>query len=157
MSKRREIATPAKRVSELEGQLPRMARILGGAEPVLRDAHHLAERAEHADRLHRSTESKLRDLPARTAPLGIGKPRFTIAVDTVYFADAPGYVSMVFFSERTGPVQILAGPDDPPTEPVSFRGDQYVGGFIRSGEYWKVETFRPADPASFDGIFTPLY
>lgn len=144
MAKRDEIDMLTRRVTQLESQL-------AAAEPLLRDANHLAALAEQANRLNHATESALRDLLEQSP--GIGKPRFEVALNTVYLADSPGYVSMVFRSGRTGSVQILAGPTDPPTEPVSFPGDTYVGGFIRRGEFWTVST--PGKPA-FQGTFTPI-
>lgn len=148
MTKRDEIDDLSKRVAQLEAQL-------AAAEPLLRDTNRLAALAEQANRLNQATESALRDLREQAEPLGIGKPRFEVALRTVYLADTPGYVSMVFRSGRTGTVQILAGPTDPPTEPVSFPGDSYVGGFIRRGEFWTVSVRSSGNPA-FQGTFTPI-
>lgn len=158
MAKRDELERLNVRIGQLEGQLAAFARILAVAEPVLRDANRLTELAEQANRLSQAAETKLGMLAERADVAGIGKPRFPVALSTVYFAETPGYVSMVFYSGRTGAVQVLAGPTDQPTEPVSFPGDQYVGGFIRRGEYWRVEPLQAGGTRpDFEGIFTPLY
>jgi hypothetical protein len=152
-----EIDALTRRVQQLEGQLAQLTHILAAAEPLLRDTNRLTELADYAGRLNEGIEAKLRDLRDQALPQGIGGPRFEVRLNTVYHADSPGYVSMVFYSGSTGAVRILAGPDDRPSEPVSFPGDQYVGGFIRRGEYWMVTPLRPGSSPSFDGIFTPLY
>ncbi len=146
MTKRDEIDMLTRRVSQLESQL-------AAAEPLLRDTNHLTALAEQANRLNHATEAALRDLLEQTAHVGIGRPRFEVALNTVYRADHPGYVSMVFRGGRTGSVQILAGPTDPPTEPVSFPGDSYVGGFVRRGEFWMVSS---SGKPGFRGTFTPI-
>ena len=148
MTKRDEIDRLTTRVTQLESQL---AQVLAAVGPLVSDTNHLTALAQQASRLNHATEAALRDLLEQ--PTGIGRPRFEVALNTVYRADYPGYVSMVFRSGRTGSVQILAGPTDPPTEPVSFPGDTYVGGFIRRGEFWTVSSSgRPA----FKGTFTPI-
>jgi hypothetical protein len=157
VSKQAEIDALTRRVGHLEGQLARLAQILAVAEPVLRDTNHLTALADEARRLGQSAEAKLRDLREQAAPHGIGAARFEVALNTVYRAGTPGYVSMVFFAGHTGPVQVFAGPTDPPTGVASFRGDQYVGAFIRRGEYWTVTSVWPGEPPSFSGVFTPLY
>lgn len=156
MSKRDEIDMLTRRVTQLEAELAQLTQMLAAAEPLLRNTNHLTDLAEQANHLNQAAQSTLRDLREQAAPLGIGKVRFEVALNTVYHADTPGYVSMVFVGGRTGLVQILAGPTDPPTQPVSFPGGEYVSGFIRRGEYWMASCLGRG-LAAFKGIFTPSY
>jgi hypothetical protein len=152
VSKREDIDLLTKRVAELEQQVARLSDQLGHADSV-----RLTELAEEASRLNAATEAGLRTLRERAAPLGVGGPRFDIKLNTVYRAEADGHVSVTFVGGFTGRVQILAGRTNPPAEPVSFPGDEYVSGLIRRGEYWTVATVPPGRKPAFRGIFTPLY
>lgn len=88
-------------------------------------------------------------------------PRTRPAFDTVYQAEATGYVSVFFAGGRTDVLQLLVGPEDPPGECICEANTRnglntYIGGIVREGEYWTVVA-RNGARSGFQCVFTPLF
>ena len=96
--------------------------------------------------------------PAVPAPPGAG---FEGRLDTLYRAEATGFVAVYFVTGRTAKVQLLVGPGDPPTRVVGVvdsRGSHqsYAGGIVRAGEYWVAASASGRPNLNFRVHFTPL-
>ena len=83
--------------------------------------------------------------------------RLSCRVNTVYLAEYTGYVSIFFTGGWMSRVELVAGPENPPTEVISaLEGElnSYAGGVIRRGEYWMARAKR--DKAGVQCVFTPF-
>ena len=86
--------------------------------------------------------------------------RQTLPLGVVHHAATLGYVSLWFAGGRTDVVDLLVGPDDPPTTvagqldcSAGFNG--YVGTVVRPGEYWMATSKHP-DSSGVLCMFTPF-
>lgn len=143
------------RIQELEGRVERLTGLLGN---LLDEDDRHARLTDLAER----TGAALRTLETRAESAGIGQPRFEAALDTVYRAKTHGYVALYFVGGRTARMQLLVGPQSPPTTSIGKASpgseiNSYIGGIVRPGEYWMAATHRPGMKAGFECIFTPLF
>ncbi|MCE7000576.1 hypothetical protein LZG04_38045 [Saccharothrix sp. S26] len=104
----------------------------------------------------------MRSLEARATPSGVGGPRTTPKLDTLYRADVLGYVSVYFVGGYTATVRLTVGPDNPPTHVVGIahgggESNSYAGAIVRPGEYWLAATSGHRADHGFSLHFTPLY
>ena len=161
--KAEEIAALRTRVDQLEGELAQLRAMLATVGPLLADASRLAGWAAEAQALQTSTGAAVDTIRTLTASAGVGRPRFDAKFNEVYQAGTTGYLSLYFTGGRTDRIEILVGPNDPPTDSVSesnSRNDlnSYAGTVIRAGEYWMVrsEFSNARRSTGYRGVFTPL-
>jgi hypothetical protein len=143
-----------RRIVELERVVQTLTAQVDAARPLLADTTRL-------EALTARAEAAAEALEARTmqVPLGEG---FEGRIDTLYRAEATGFVAVYFVTGRTAKVQLLVGPRNPPTRVVGVvdsRGqhDSYAGGIVRAGEYWTAASNSKRPNLNFRVHFTPLF
>jgi hypothetical protein len=118
----------------------------------------LARRIAELERVVRTLTAQV---DARTVPVPVGEG-FEGRIDTLYQAEATGFVAVYFVTGRTAKVQLLVGPSNPPTRVVGVvdsRGSHhaYAGGIVRAGEYWTAASNSRRPNLNFRVHFTPLF
>jgi hypothetical protein len=156
-----ELNALQERVAQLEAHIAQLTAAVAPARALLDDSRRLEELGERAARLSAAADSALLGIQQLATSTGVALPRTRPAFNTVYQAEATGYVSLFFTGGRTDILQLLAGPDNPPTECIceaNTRNDlnSYAGGIVRKGEYWTVVS-RTGLRSGVECVFTPLF
>ena len=156
-----DLKTLREQVAQLETRVSQLTEAVAPARALLDDTRRLEELGERAARLSTAADNALLGIQQRAAATGVGLPRTRPAFNTVYQAEATGYVSIFFTGGRTDVLQLMAGPENPPTECICEANNRndlnaYAGGIVRKGEYWTVVS-KNGERSGFKCVFTPLF
>jgi hypothetical protein len=130
-------------------------------EKLLQEARRLDELTRHVFAMTEDLEAALKDLHDRAAGDGARHERVEVKLNQVYRADMTGYVSAFFVGGYTDKLELLVGPEDPPTSCICALNttndlNSYAGGIVRPGEYWMAKSKR-GDKSGVKCVFTPVF
>jgi hypothetical protein len=152
----------AGRIDELQRRMDALAAENTALRGLADDAARLERLAEQADRLSRVAARAVSTVEGLAKAAGVGAERTFARLNTVYHADVPGYLCAYFAGGYNDVVELLVGPEDPPTQRVCRANsmndiNSYAGALVRAGEYWMVTSELNRGRSGFTCVFTPLY